>query len=413
MPESGSTGRTTRRSRPRSRPIGFSRTCCRPCTSAGPIPVSCTTMSLPGSGWRGTSRAGRARCSRQQPPRHWGVGNTSSAPLQPTGQTRLVYWWNDANQDGFVQSERTRSLARPGRHAVTQLRPCEPGVGQVACHGGFPPGERRHRRADRRIRTPAGAPSDRPSHIRGPEDPPGPVDLPHQRRRLAGRLVHVRTRPLGGVELSRRRPMPRGHLLPARRGAAVRHRAPQRRRVRLAPRPEPGPAQAAGGRLDAGHLARVEHGRVVLPSADVRLHRSDQHRAEKRHGVLGAPVALGCRGVRIGAPAEGIHHRGRCHHSRGPAVRPRGDQSEPRRAGIDCRGHRPLRIGALPCGEPARLADRSDGQCRAREDRPGPERCPTCSTRMRCWRATVFRMRRLPTTSRGSSRRASSTSAPA
>jgi hypothetical protein len=36
--------------------------------------------------------------------RHWGVGNTSSAPLQPTGQTRLVYWWNDANQDGFVQS---------------------------------------------------------------------------------------------------------------------------------------------------------------------------------------------------------------------------------------------------------------------------------------------------------------------
>ena len=36
--------------------------------------------------------------------RHWGVGNTSSARLQPTGQTRLVYWWNDANQDGFVQS---------------------------------------------------------------------------------------------------------------------------------------------------------------------------------------------------------------------------------------------------------------------------------------------------------------------
>ena len=32
---------------------------------------------------------------------------------------------------------RTRSPARPGRHSVTQLRPCEPGVGQVACHGGF------------------------------------------------------------------------------------------------------------------------------------------------------------------------------------------------------------------------------------------------------------------------------------
>ncbi len=36
--------------------------------------------------------------------RRWGVGNTSSAPMQPTGQTRLVYWWNDANQDSVVQS---------------------------------------------------------------------------------------------------------------------------------------------------------------------------------------------------------------------------------------------------------------------------------------------------------------------
>ncbi len=188
---------------------------------------------------------------------------------------------------------RTRSLARSGGHSVSQLRSCEPVVGQVACHGGLPPGERRHRRADRRVRTPTGAPPDRPSHIRGPEDQPGPVDVPHQRRRLAGRLVHVRTRPLCGVELSRRRPMPGGHLLPARRGAAIRHGAPQRRRVRLAPRRESGPAQAAGGRLDAGHLPRVEHGRVVLPPADVRLHRSHQHCAAKRHGVPRCPGRTG------------------------------------------------------------------------------------------------------------------------
>ncbi len=34
--------------------------------------------------------------------RRVGQGNHSSAPLQPTGQTRLVYWWNDANGDGLV-----------------------------------------------------------------------------------------------------------------------------------------------------------------------------------------------------------------------------------------------------------------------------------------------------------------------
>jgi hypothetical protein len=35
--------------------------------------------------------------------RRAGSGNSSSARLQPTGQTRLVYWWNDANRDGSVQ----------------------------------------------------------------------------------------------------------------------------------------------------------------------------------------------------------------------------------------------------------------------------------------------------------------------
>jgi len=34
--------------------------------------------------------------------RHVGQGNHSSAPLQPTGQTRLVYWWDDADGDGLV-----------------------------------------------------------------------------------------------------------------------------------------------------------------------------------------------------------------------------------------------------------------------------------------------------------------------
>jgi hypothetical protein len=34
--------------------------------------------------------------------RFWGIGNTSSALLQPTRQTLLVYWWNDANLDGFI-----------------------------------------------------------------------------------------------------------------------------------------------------------------------------------------------------------------------------------------------------------------------------------------------------------------------
>lgn len=55
-----------------------------------------------GLAWNVTGRAGTVL--RATAARHWGVGNTSSAPLQPTGQTRLVYWWNDANQDGVVQS---------------------------------------------------------------------------------------------------------------------------------------------------------------------------------------------------------------------------------------------------------------------------------------------------------------------
>jgi len=33
------------------------------------------------------------------------VGNTTSAPLQPTGPTRLVYWWDDADGDGLVRRE--------------------------------------------------------------------------------------------------------------------------------------------------------------------------------------------------------------------------------------------------------------------------------------------------------------------
>ena len=37
--------------------------------------------------------------------RHVGRGNRSSAPLQPTGQTRLVYWWDDADGDGLVERD--------------------------------------------------------------------------------------------------------------------------------------------------------------------------------------------------------------------------------------------------------------------------------------------------------------------
>ncbi len=37
--------------------------------------------------------------------RHVGQGNHSSAPLQPTGQTRLVYWWDDADGDGLVDRD--------------------------------------------------------------------------------------------------------------------------------------------------------------------------------------------------------------------------------------------------------------------------------------------------------------------
>ena len=33
------------------------------------------------------------------------VGNDTSEPLQPTGQTRLVYWWDDLDGDGFVRRE--------------------------------------------------------------------------------------------------------------------------------------------------------------------------------------------------------------------------------------------------------------------------------------------------------------------
>ena len=34
--------------------------------------------------------------------RHRATGNDTSTPLQPTGQTRLTYWWTDTNRDGFV-----------------------------------------------------------------------------------------------------------------------------------------------------------------------------------------------------------------------------------------------------------------------------------------------------------------------
>ncbi len=37
--------------------------------------------------------------------RHVGKDNHSSAPLQPTGQTRLVYWWDDADGDGLIDRD--------------------------------------------------------------------------------------------------------------------------------------------------------------------------------------------------------------------------------------------------------------------------------------------------------------------
>jgi hypothetical protein len=58
--------------------------------------------------------------------RHWGVGNTSSAPLQPTGQTRLVYWWNDANQDRFVQSGELDLSSGPAATPSPNYDPANP-----------------------------------------------------------------------------------------------------------------------------------------------------------------------------------------------------------------------------------------------------------------------------------------------
>ncbi len=58
--------------------------------------------------------------------RHWGVGNTSSAPLQPTGQTRLVYWWNDANQDGAVQSGELNLSRGPAATPSPNYDPANP-----------------------------------------------------------------------------------------------------------------------------------------------------------------------------------------------------------------------------------------------------------------------------------------------
>jgi hypothetical protein len=37
--------------------------------------------------------------------RYRATGNDTSRLLQPTGQTRLVYWWNDADADSFVQAD--------------------------------------------------------------------------------------------------------------------------------------------------------------------------------------------------------------------------------------------------------------------------------------------------------------------
>jgi hypothetical protein len=58
--------------------------------------------------------------------RHWGVGNTSSARLQPTGQTRLVYWWNDANQDGFVQAGELDLARGPAATPSSNYDPANP-----------------------------------------------------------------------------------------------------------------------------------------------------------------------------------------------------------------------------------------------------------------------------------------------
>lgn len=52
--------------------------------------------------------------------RYHAGGNETSAELQPTGPTRLVYWWNDEDGDGFVRAQEldlARGLAaEPTRH---------------------------------------------------------------------------------------------------------------------------------------------------------------------------------------------------------------------------------------------------------------------------------------------------------
>ena len=305
--------------------------------------------------------------------RHWGVGNTSSAPLQPTGQTRLVYWWNDANQDSVVQSSELDLSRGPAATPSPNYDPANPA--SVRSPATVDPRLENHvtdeltvgfdRQLARHLTVRATYVGRKTRQVQSTF----PIDAD-------GSLVDsstyepvrwtASTCPTGAscpevTYYRRAEALPAGTVLRNDGEYAWRHGLNLDVHKRM----------AGGWMLDISLEWNTAAWYFPRPTFD---YTDPTSVAQKRHRYVGAAVALGCRGVRIGAPAVGIHDHRRFHRATRPAVRTRGDQSEPRRAGFDCRGHRPLRVGTVPCGEPARLADRSDVQGRAREGRPGPER---------------------------------------
>ena len=206
-PGCGSTGRTTKHSSPRSRPIESSRTSCRPCISAELIRTSVYNDFSPrvAVAWDVTGRA--RTVVNASAARLCGTGNTSSARLQPTGQTRLVYWWNDANQDGDVQADELDVSRGPAATPSSNYDAFDPA--SVRSPATVDPRLRNH------ITDQFSAGFERqlakqlahPRHLHQAEHHFDPGDVSHQRRRLAGGLVDVRSRSAGRHHAARPAPI--------------------------------------------------------------------------------------------------------------------------------------------------------------------------------------------------------------
>ena len=306
--------------------------------------------------------------------RHWGVGNASSARLQPTGQTRLVYWWNDANQDRFVQSGELDLSRGPAATPSPNYDPANPA--SVRSPATVDPrlendvtdeltvGFERQLAGHLRVRATYVVRKTHQVQATFPIDADGSLvdSSTYEPVRWTASNCPAGAACPEVTYYRRDEALPAGTVLRNDGEYAWRHDVTLDLHKRL----------AAGWMLDVSLAWNTAAWHFPRPTFDytdptnIAQRNGTEYSVPRSHWVL---EASGLARLPWGftTAAAFIVRQGL------PYAR-RGDQSEPRRAGFDRRGHRPLRIGTVSCGEPARLADRSGVQGRAREGRPGPER---------------------------------------